>query len=948
MTALPTPRPSLRFGEFEFAPGLRRLERGGVAVDLSSRAIDILAVLTERPGEVVGKRELLERVWPQTLVVEAALRVHMVALRRALGDGEAGGRLIMTVPGRGYCFVGQLESPSRAAEGGVAPSRAAMRPLPARPTRVVGRDVVVEELLRQLEQERFVTIVGPGGIGKTTVALLAAHDWVAAHHAAAAFVDLGDLDPENPDSVAEVVCAVLGVTTQGLPAHECVLDQLRSREALVVLDTCEAVIEAAARLAESIASSAPGVRVLATSREALRAEGEFVYRLEPLATPATGAPLTAQEVMVYPAVQLFAQRVVANDAGFEFSDQRASIAAAICRDLDGMALAIELAAGRVQAFGVQKVAELLSTEFALAWPGRRTAVPRQQTLSATLNWSHELLDPSERKAFRRLSVLGGAAFSLEAAVAVCGDAETPQTEVVDALFRLVAKSLVCAVVDGLRRRYRLLDSARAFARSKLEASGEEAETRQRQARYYTELLNGPAPASEDHAATFECIANVRAALTWAFATEGMDALAIELSAAAASLWLREGLVADSRRWTREALARLDRGIKVSSEREARIALSNSLIYTDGIAAESSRYQVDPQTQVDGHSDLRLAELAVPWGHQLRLAHFAAAQRLLDEANFLKEVDGDPAVAAAFYWMPALTAHNRGDHRAAHDHAQRILDELTEAARDLMRRLFGYDLEVGALRLLGYASFFLGDVDKALALLPWARERATALNYVTPLAHTPPWQAFMAYLLDEAAEVDRLTAPIIESARPNALQPAVGTHLAIRGLSLARHSDAARGSEMVLRGMRICEEADWHMMDDFIRAELALLLARRGLAQEAQASLNLVEEAEENWSSPEVLRIRGAIAEVNGDLTAAEARYLDALAVAERQGARFWQLRAATSLASLRLGQGRAAEAEATLAPVYEQFSSNRVWPDLRRAAACLETCRRAPAAAGSV
>ena len=135
------------------------------------------------------------------------------------------------------------------------------------------------------------------------------------------------------------------------------------------------------------------------------------------------------------------------------------------------------------------------------------------------------------------------------------------------------------------------------------------------------------------------------------------------------------------------------------------------------------------------SDLRLAELAVPWGHQLRLAHFAAAQRLLDEANFLEAVDADPAVAAAYHFMPALTAHNRGDHRAAHEHAQRILDELTETARDLMRRLFGYDLEVSALRLLGYTGFFLGDVDRAFALASLARERATKLGYVTPLAGT---------------------------------------------------------------------------------------------------------------------------------------------------------------------------------------------------------------------
>jgi predicted ATPase/DNA-binding winged helix-turn-helix (wHTH) protein len=577
MTSQSAPRPSVRFGEFEIIPALRRLERGGETVELSSRALDILAALTARPGEVISKRELLKLAWPDTVVVESALRFQMVALRRALRDGEGGNRFIITVPGRGYCFVGELEPAPAAIDGGAPLPRGAPRPLPARPTKVVGRDAVVEDLLRQLELERFVTVVGTGGIGKTTVALLATHSWVAAHGGAAVFVDLGDLDPENPEGVAEALCAMLGIVPQGVCAQERVLAHLRTSETLVVLDTCEGVIDAAARLAESLASSSPGVRVLATSREALRAKGEIVYRIEPLGLPPPAVELTAREALNYPAVQLFVQRVAANRAGFELGDAHASIVAAICRELDGVALAIELAAGRVDAFGVQQVADLLATEFALAWPGRRTAVTRQQTLGATLNWSHELLDATERKVFRRLSVFPGVEFSLEATMAVCCDSQTPRAEVVEALFSLVAKSLVRTVTDDSRRRYRLLDIARAYARGKLDASSEEAEVRQRQARYYREVLNRPAAASEDHAVTSECVANVRAVVAWAFATEGMDALAIELSDAAASLWPREGLLADSRTWTRGALGRLDRGTEVRSELDGRIALASSPI-----------------------------------------------------------------------------------------------------------------------------------------------------------------------------------------------------------------------------------------------------------------------------------------------------------------------------------------------------------------------------------
>ena len=247
MTTPPALPSSLRFGEFEFAPGLRRLERGGAAVELSSRAMGILAVLTERPGEVIAKHELLARVWPNTVVVDAALRVHMVALRRALGDGEDGGRFIATVPGRGYCFVGKLEAPGEVAEVRAAP----MRSLPARPTKVVGRDAVVADLLGQLERRRLVTVVGPGGIGKTTAALLAAHDWTAAHGGAAVFIDLGSLAAENPEAVAESLCASLGLAPQGASPTETAIGYLRRNAALIVLDTCEGIIEGAARLASA-------------------------------------------------------------------------------------------------------------------------------------------------------------------------------------------------------------------------------------------------------------------------------------------------------------------------------------------------------------------------------------------------------------------------------------------------------------------------------------------------------------------------------------------------------------------------------------------------------------------------------------------------------------------------------------------------------------------------
>ena len=468
-------------------------------------------------------------------------------------------------------------------------------------------------------------------------------------------------------------------------------------------------------------------------------------------------------------------------------------------------------------------------------------------------------------------------------MAACGDSQTPQAEVVEALFSLVTKSLVCTVADSSWSRYRLLDITRAYARIKLGESGEEAEVRQRQARYYMESLNLPA-GREGWVETSEQVSNIRAILGWGFATEGMDALVIELSAAAASLWLREGLLVDSGRWTRKALARLDGGANVRSELDARIALASSLMYTHGITAQSHRNWeiIYRRTEFDGRSDLRLAGLAVLWGHQIRLARFGAAQRLLDESDFLEAVKGDATVTAPFHWLDAATAHYRGDHTAARWRAERILDELTEAATGLMHRLFGYDLEVGALRLLSLSHVFLGDVDNALALRARATARASELSCVNPIY----WQLVMAYLLDEAEEVDRLTTSL-ESEEPNALRPAVGTGIAFQGLSLMRRGEIARGRQTVLRGSEhLPGEADYYSHHAFIHAELALQLARHGSPMASEFFFE--EPDDETWCTPEVIRIKGEIAELSGDSAEAEARYLDALAMARRHGALIWR------------------------------------------------------------
>jgi predicted ATPase/DNA-binding winged helix-turn-helix (wHTH) protein len=472
------------FGPFRLSISERALEKGGVPVRLGSRALDILITLLERPAEVVTKKELFARVWPDLVVDEGNLRYHVSALRKALGQGRSGTRYVTNVSGRGYCFVAPI---SRAASPPVLLSNSLGHSpvgLPPSPTGMVGRDEIVQFFSEELTARRFLTIVGPGGIGKTTVVKAVSRTMLAAFDGAVHYVDFGQL--ETPSLVPNMVASTLGLPANlddpldALPAF------LRDRRMLLLLDSCEHLIESIAPLAERIFQAAPEIHILATSREPLQVEGEHVHRLGALAFPPDDAPLTAVQALTFPAVQLFVERAAAH-GGFELNDVDASIVAKICRKLDGIALALELAAGRIVAYGLNGIAALLDSPCKLLWQGRRTALPRHQTLTAMLDWSYNLLDESERATLHELSVFAGA-FSLEAAqFVVAGDA-FKREEVVQAIAGLVTKSLVTVETNHTRTLYRLLDTTRAYVLTKMADSGERGTIAQRHAIYCRESL----------------------------------------------------------------------------------------------------------------------------------------------------------------------------------------------------------------------------------------------------------------------------------------------------------------------------------------------------------------------------------------------------------------------------------------------------------------------------
>ncbi len=573
------------FGRFQLFPARQLLLEGNRPVRLGSRALEILIVLAERAGEVVNKEDLIARVWPDTNVEEGNLRVHIAALRRTLGDGVDGARYLTNIPGRGYCFVAQVGvSEVQLGSGARAPALEQRRRPPPRPMRTIGRDELIQALGGEIRRERLLTIVGPGGIGKTTVALNVANDVAAAFAGGVVFIDFAQVR-----DVGLAVSAVASALGLSLPAGEpiaAVAAHLGDSRTLLIFDCCEHVADAVAELVEGLLQETPGVHVLATSREPLRTSTERVRRLEPLPVPPAPTAADSSQALSFPAVQLFVEHVAASDDSFEFTDADAAIVADICRKADGVPLAVELAAGRVAAFGLKGVAALLDDRLRLLTGGRRTALPRHQTLAATMDWSYEALPADEQALLRNLSVFSGP-FELDAVRPVAVDPGEAGSDVVEGLANLVAKSLVAVDIAGAAASYRLLDTTRAYARAKLELHQSVDQAASRHARYYRDLLETAAARSEGRSGPEwrerygHEIDNIRSALDWAFSPTGDAEIAVALTTASIPLW-SELLLMD------ECLARVEQALAASSAQPAQdqglrllAARANALVQTHG-------------------------------------------------------------------------------------------------------------------------------------------------------------------------------------------------------------------------------------------------------------------------------------------------------------------------------------------------------------------------------
>ena len=472
------------FGRFRLLPNRQLLTCDDAPVRIGSRAFDILTLLVRRAGTLVSKEDLVAHAWPTTFVHESNLKVNIAALRRVLSvaPGEVS---ISTVPGRGYRFVAPVETGvaiERDRPSSLAADTEWFSPLLS----VIGRQGVVEDLTALLSTARLVTFLGTGGVGKTTVAgAVAGH--VAAGGRQVRFVDLTGV--ADPSLVPEAIAAACEVRTTHADPLRGVIGMLGGERMLIVLDNCEHVLHAAAASAESLIAATDGIRILATSRETMRISAEEVYRLGPLACPLQSGEIAAYEALEIPAVQLFVTRAAERAAGHVLTDEDTPAVCAICRQLDGLPLAIELAARRMATFSPEQLLTMLRDSLHVLSYGPQNAPVQQQTLLATLDWSYKLLSRAEATVLRELAAFAGL-FTLDCAVAVAASATFRPEDVIAA----VEASLVSRITAEYRwgaLHYRLFETTRTYAEDRLKIEGGEEGARRRHAEICSPCSSGP-------------------------------------------------------------------------------------------------------------------------------------------------------------------------------------------------------------------------------------------------------------------------------------------------------------------------------------------------------------------------------------------------------------------------------------------------------------------------
>jgi predicted ATPase/DNA-binding winged helix-turn-helix (wHTH) protein len=940
----------LYFGPYRLLIRERLLTRASAPVELGARALDILIALVSRPNEVISKKDLLSRVWPDVTVEESSLRFHMAGLRKALGDGKDGARYITTLAGRGYCFVApvtRLRDEVEATEPVVADFPHAN--LPGRLAHMVGRDEDVLRISTHLMADRFVSIVGIGGVGKTTVAIAVGHHLIVAFKGAVLVVDLSMLN--DPGLVATAIASMLGLSVQSEDATPTLIAYLRSKRMLLILDTCEHLIDAVAALASQIYAKAPEVHILATSREVLQVEGEHVYRLDTLACPPEDAEVMSAAARTFPAPRLFIERAAASGARLELSDAEVAVVVRICRKLDGVALAIELAARRVEAYGLQQTETLLDQHLTLLLLGHRSATPRQKTLQATLDWSYQLLSKLERVVLRRLAIFVGH-FTLDAALAVVIGSDIDQTQALGAIESLVGKSMIATRPIGAMMRYRLLDTTRAYVLAVAINDTEAAELAVRHATYYRRWLEQSGSqwpmlsTSVERSPHFAALDNARSALEWCFGENGNVRLGIKLAAAAAPVFLTMSLLSECYQWSQRAIVALDDTTREGAEEmQLRAALGVAWMHIHG-PNESALAALNRSLAIALARGDVLSQVMMQWA--LSLFHIRAAEfkLALDHAKRARAVAGtthEPDAIALAQSAMGRALHFVGDYAGARSELEAALQHWSSSHRTYL----GIDEHILAgvvlMRTLWAQGFPAQAVERARQTVDDAKRSSNPASLAVTLSWVPGVLIWIGDLRSAEEHVDWLI-PLAES---HSLGPNLHVGRAYKGALAIYGGNPKAGVQILQDYLKHLRErnTEFYMLLKQRRADFNIALTQGlvaiGRVDEGIALIDEticgVEESGELYLLPEALRVKGCaiLASPERQVDQAEACFAQSLELSRRHGARAWELRTAIDLARLWANRGKPEDGRRLLQPILEQFSERRDTADMQTAARLL-------------
>lgn len=911
----------IAFGRFCLHPGKRLLTRDSQPLEIGGRAFDLLMALIEQPGRVLSKRELLKRVWPDVVVEDGSLRFHMAGLRKLLGEGSAGddARFIATQVGVGYAFVAPVErlglEPPLPDHAAIIPARPEAQiggttnippPLP----HLIGRERDLDLLIARVADIPLFTVVGPAGVGKTSLIIEIGHRLTTQFNGRAVFVDFSML--ENPALVPPMIAGAMGISVQSGDPTATIIGHFGSDPFLLLLDNCEHVIDEAARIAEHIVEQAPHVRIVATSREPLRVRGEHVHRLDALGYPLNGEPLTREQLLAYPAVQLFSERARAADSAWEIDGDEARLIAEICQRLDGLALPIELAAVRAATHGIAATARQIGDRFSLAWSGRRTAQPRQQTLRAALDWSYDLLSPQERVMLDRLSVFVGP-FSVDAALDVVSDAAIGFDEAAIALDELAAKSLISANRVRGAGTYRLLEMTRAYAREKLAARGadDHRATSRRHAMFFVSELE--AIAAQDSAALRDAralrpqLGNIRSALDWSFGSDGDIGLAVRLAAASMTVFLNLSHLVECRTWATRAIAALEpaeRGTAVELELQASLGIALMFAHSNSPeVGKALARALDVATLMEDHrSSLGiLAQLHIFHEH---VGDYALTMACAEQAIAVAQALADPEALAIAYSLSGISHYQAGDQISARRDLELALEN-SSASQGSRSGVHGFDHRNRASIALARVLCLSGEPEAARRLAARTVADAAALDH--PVTHCIALICSMSIDLwmGEFGRV-RETLPVLrDCARANALAPYIVVAQGFEGelaLEYGRHVEAVEALEDSLRQLH---EARYELLTTRFSLALARGLAAVGRLADARrvvdTSIERCIDTGERIALAELLRVKAVIASAEGAVDEALALLDEAIALARSQGARAWEMRVAADRAGMPAG-----------------------------------------------